>query len=134
MALVVMARKEELSLMLGDGPQYGNGIWNEWKLGVQFNTKANHAMFGAVLKNLISERTTYEIDEEGKRTEAHQQSYRIARLINWLLKRFLNMKRIALRLNHCMKLAMPESLNEDEQEAHALSYDEIKTKMEEKVQ
>ncbi len=53
-------------------PQYGNGM--EWVKNLVSSIEGNHAMLvQPVLKNPISEQTTYEIDEEVREllNEAH---------------------------------------------------------------
>ena len=110
------------------------------KLGpVQY--EGNHAMFGAQSpQKSISEQTAYEIDEEvrsllnearNKAAEIIQANRETHKLIAEALLRYetldSNQIKSLYETGH-----MPEESEKDlEREAHALSYDEIKSKMEE---
>ena len=111
------------------------------KLGpVQY--EGNHAMFGAQSpQKSISEQTAYEIDEEvrsllnearNKAAEIIQANRETHKLIAEALLKYetldSNQIKSLYETGH-----MPEESEKDlEREAHALSYDEIKSKMEEK--
>ena len=109
------------------------------KLGpVQY--EGNHAMFGQMSpQKSISERTAYEIDEEVRHllTEARDKAADIIqnnREKHKLIAEAL-LKYETLDSNQIKSLyetgQMPEGFGDDTEEAHALSYDEIKSKMEE---
>lgn len=109
------------------------------KLGpVQY--EGNHAMFGQMSpQKSISERTAYEIDEEVRNllNEARNTAADIIqgnREKHKLIAEAL-LKYETLDSNQIKSLyetgKMPEGFADDSEEAHALSYDEIKSKMEE---
>ena len=111
------------------------------KLGpVQY--EGNHAMFGAQSpQKSISEQTAYEIDEEvrkllnearDKAAEIIQANRETHKLIAEALLKYETLDSTQIKsLYETGK--MPEESEKDlEREAHALSYDEIKSKMEEK--
>ena len=111
------------------------------KLGpVQY--EGNHAMFGAQSpQKSISEQTAYEIDEEvrkllnearDKAAEIIQENRETHKLIAEALLKYETLDSTQIKsLYETGK--MPEESEKDlEREAHALSYDEIKSKMEEK--
>ena len=110
------------------------------KLGpVQY--EGNHAMFGAQSpQKSISEQTAYEIDEEvrsllnearNKAAEIIQANRETHKLIAEALLKYETLD--STQIKSLYKTGhMPEESEKDlEREAHALSYDEIKSKMEE---
>ena len=111
------------------------------KLGpVQY--EGNHAMFGAVSpQKSISEQTAYEIDEEvrellnearNKAAEIIQSHRETHKLIAEALLKYETLDSNQIKSLYETGKMPEESELELDKEAHALSYDEIKTKMEEK--
>ena len=111
------------------------------KLGpVQY--EGNHAMFGAASpQKTISEQTAYEIDEEvrnllnearNKAADIIQSNRETHKLIAEALLKYETLDSTQIKSLY-EKGRMPEESEKDlDREAHALSYDEIKSKMEEK--
>ena len=111
------------------------------KLGpVQY--EGNHAMFGATSpQKSISEQTAYEIDEEvrellnearNKAAEIIQSHRETHKLIAEALLKYETLDSNQIKSLYETGKMPEESELELDKEAHALSYDEIKTKMEEK--
>ena len=111
------------------------------KLGpVQY--EGNHAMFGAQSpQKSISEQTAYEIDEEvrellnearNKAAEIIQSHRETHKLIAKALLKYETLDSNQIKSLYETGKMPEESELELDKEAHALSYDEIKTKMEEK--
>ena len=111
------------------------------KLGpVQY--EGNHAMFGAASpQKSISEQTAYEIDEEvrellnearNKAAEIIQSHRETHKLIAEALLKYETLDSNQIKSLYETGKMPEESELELDKEAHALSYDEIKTKMEEK--
>jgi len=111
------------------------------KLGpVQY--EGNHAMFGAqTTQKFISEQTAYEIDEEvrsllnearNKAAEIIQGNRETHKLIAEALLKYETLDSNQIKSLYETGKMPEESELELDKEAHALSYDEIKTKMEEK--
>ena len=111
------------------------------KLGpVQY--EGNHAMFGAAShQKSISEQTAYEIDEEvrellnearNKAAEIIQSHRETHKLIAEALLKYETLDSTQIKSLYETGKMPEESELELDKEAHALSYDEIKTKMEEK--
>ena len=111
------------------------------KLGpVQY--EGNHAMFGAARpQKSISEQTAYEIDEEvrellnearNKAAEIIQSHRETHKLIAEALLKYETLDSNQIKSLYETGKMPEESELELDKEAHALSYDEIKTKMEEK--
>ena len=111
------------------------------KLGpVQY--EGNHAMFGATSpQKSISEQTSYEIDEEvrellnearNKAAEIIQSHRETHKLIAEALLKYETLDSNQIKSLYETGKMPEESELELDKEAHALSYDEIKTKMEEK--
>ena len=111
------------------------------KLGpVQY--EGNHAMFGAASpQKSISEQTAYEIDEEvrellnearNKAAEIIQSHRETHKLIAKALLKYETLDSNQIKSLYETGKMPEESELELDKEAHALSYDEIKTKMEEK--
>ena len=111
------------------------------KLGpVQY--EGNHAMFGAQsLQKSISEQTAYEIDEEvrkllnearDKAAEIIQANRETHKLIAEALLKYETLDSTQIKSLYETGQMPEESEKDLEREAHALSYDEIKSKMEEK--
>ena len=110
------------------------------KLGpVQY--EGNHAMFGAQSpQKSISEQTAYEIDEEvrsllnearNKAAEIIQANREIHKLIAEALLKYETLDSTQIKSLYETGHMPEESEKDLEREAHALSYDEIKSKMEE---
>jgi len=110
------------------------------KLGpVQY--EGNHAMFGAQSpQKSISEQTAYEIDEEvrsllnearNKATEIIQANRETHKLIAEALLKYETLDSTQIKSLYETGHMPEESEKDLEREAHALSYDEIKSKMEE---
>ena len=111
------------------------------KLGpVQY--EGNHAMFGAASpQKSISEQTAYEIDEEvrsllnearNKAAEIIQANRETHKLIAEALLKYETLDSTQIKSLYETGQMPEESEKDLEREAHALSYDEIKSKMEEK--
>ena len=111
------------------------------KLGpVQY--EGNHAMFGATSpQKSISEQTAYELDEEvrellnearNKAAEIIQSHRETHKLIAEALLKYETLDSNQIKSLYETGKMPEESELELDKEAHALSYDEIKTKMEEK--
>ena len=111
------------------------------KLGpVQY--EGNHAMFGAQSpQKSISEQTAYEIDEEvrsllnearNKAAEIIQANRETHKLIAEALLKYETLDSTQIKSLYETGQMPEESEKDLEREAHALSYDEIKSKMEEK--
>ena len=111
------------------------------KLGpVQY--EGNHAMFGSASpQKSISEQTAYEIDEEvrellnearNKAAEIIQSHRETHKLIAEALLKYETLDSNQIKSLYETGKMPEESELELDKEAHALSYDEIKTKMEEK--
>ena len=111
------------------------------KLGpVQY--EGNHAMFGAQSpQKSISEQTAYEIDEEvrkllnearDKAAEIIQANRETHKLIAEALLKYETLDSTQIKSLYETGQMPEESEKDLEREAHALSYDEIKSKMEEK--
>ena len=111
------------------------------KLGpVQY--EGNHAMFGATSpQKSISEQTAYEIDEEvrellnearNKAAEIIQSHRETHKLIAEALLKYETLDSNQIKSLYETGKMPEESELELDKEAHALSYDEIKTKLEEK--
>ena len=111
------------------------------KLGpVQY--EGNHAMFGAASpQKSISEQTAYEIDEEvrkllnearDKAAEIIQANRETHKLIAEALLKYETLDSTQIKSLYETGQMPEESEKDLEREAHALSYDEIKSKMEEK--
>ena len=110
------------------------------KLGpVQY--EGNHAMFGAQSpQKSISEQTAYEIDEEvrsllnearNKAAEIIQSNRETHKLIAEALLKYETLDSTQIKSLYETGQMPEESEKDLEREAHALSYDEIKSKMEE---
>ena len=110
------------------------------KLGpVQY--EGNHAMFGAASpQKSISEQTAYEIDEEvrsllnearNKAAEIIQSNRETHKLIAEALLKYETLDSTQIKSLYETGQMPEESEKDLEREAHALSYDEIKSKMEE---
>ena len=110
------------------------------KLGpVQY--EGNHAMFGAASpQKSISEQTAYEIDEEvrsllnearNKAAEIIQANRETHKLIAEALLKYETLDSTQIKSLYETGHMPEESEKDLEREAHALSYDEIKSKMEE---
>ncbi|KAA0964605.1 ATP-dependent metallopeptidase FtsH/Yme1/Tma family protein [Streptococcus cristatus] len=111
------------------------------KLGpVQY--EGNHAMFGAQSpQKSVSEQTAYEIDEEvrsllnearNKAAEIIQSNRETHKLIAEALLKYETLDSTQIKSLYETGQMPEESEKDLEREAHALSYDEIKSKMEEK--
>ena len=104
--------------------------------------EGNHAMFGAASpQKSISEQTAYEIDEEvrellnearNKAAEIIQSHRETHKLIAKALLKYETLDSNQIKSLYETGKMPEESELELDKEAHALSYDEIKTKMEEK--